>query len=76
MDILNHIFRIPDLRKRLLFTVFIVAVYRLGSHVPIAGVDLNAVRQLFGHGGLLGFIDLFSGGSLGRFSVFALGILP
>jgi len=53
-----------------------VAIYRLGSHIPISGVNIDALKNLFSQGGLLGFVDLFSGGALGRFSVFALGILP
>ncbi|MBT5856400.1 preprotein translocase subunit SecY [bacterium] len=76
MDAFGHIFRLPDLRKRFFFTLAMIAVYRLGSHVPIAGVDLNALKELFSQGGILSFVDLFSGGALGRFSIFALGILP
>ncbi len=76
MELLSSLFRIPELRKRLLFTVGILIVYRLGSHIPIAGVNLAALEHLFDKGGVLGFFNLFSGGGLKRFSVFALGILP
>ena len=76
MEALINIFRIPDLRKRVLFVLFILIVYRLGSHIPISGVDLTELSKLFNQGGILGFVDLFSGGALGRFSIFALGILP
>ena len=76
MEALINIFRIPDLRKRVFFVLFILIVYRLGSHIPISGVDLTELSKLFNQGGILGFVDLFSGGALGRFSIFALGILP
>ena len=76
MQTLASIFRIPDLRKRILFTIAILIIYRLGSHVPISGVDLEKVKALFDQGGVLGFVNLFSGGGLSRFSVFALGIIP
>lgn len=76
MGIITSIFKVADLRKRVGFTLIMLAIYRFGSHVPIAGVDIEALQSLFNQGGLLGFVDLFSGGALGRFSVFALGILP
>jgi preprotein translocase subunit SecY len=75
-------FKIPDLRKKILFTLFIVAVYRLGSHVPVPVVDLEALRQNVAGAratdelGFLNFIDLFSGGALTQMAVFALGIMP
>jgi preprotein translocase subunit SecY len=74
-------FKIPDLRKKILFTVGIIALYRLGSHIPVPNVDvarLQEIRALSQEGGLsaLQFIDLFSGGALTNFAVFALGILP
>lgn len=71
-----NLFKIPDLRKRILFTILVLIVYRLGGHVPISGVDLNKVKSLFDQGGVLGFINLFSGGGLSRVSIFALGIIP
>ena len=76
MSNLLTIFRLKDLRTKILFSLFIVIVYRLGSHIPIPGVDLDAVKALFQQGGLLGFFNLFSGGGMSRFSVFSLGILP
>jgi preprotein translocase subunit SecY len=72
-------FKIPDLRKKILFTLFIIVVFRFGSHVPVPLVDLSALeRQLAQQGqqGFLGFINLFSGGALTRMAVFALGIMP
>lgn len=72
----RNIFKIPDLRKRLLFTLGMLVVVRLGSHLPLPGVDKEAMANLFAQGGILGFFDLFAGGALSRFSVFALGIMP
>jgi preprotein translocase subunit SecY len=70
--------RVPELRRRLLFTAFALAVYRLGSWIPAPGVDSEAIENYFsGAGGtLLGLLNLFSGGALSQFSVFALGIMP
>src|SRR6266702_5322415 len=70
-------FKIPDLRKKILFTLAIIAVFRLGSHVPVPDVDLGKLNSLSQNpGGAIQFIDLFSGGALTRFAVFALGIMP
>jgi preprotein translocase subunit SecY len=73
-------FKTPDLRKKLLFTLFIMAIFRLGSYVPTPGVSYVAVRECQKNGGgsgqLLGLADLFSGGALLQLSVFALGIMP
>jgi preprotein translocase subunit SecY len=73
-----NIFRIPDLRKRVLFTLGILAVYRLGSHIPTPGVNGKLLEQLFSSqsGSALGLMDLFGGGNLRRMTVFALGIMP
>ncbi len=74
----RNIFAIPDLRKRIIFTFLLLAVYRLGSHIPTPGVDPVALSEFFKAigGGVFGFLDLFSGGALSRLSVFALGIMP
>src|SRR6184192_1329237 len=74
----TNIFRVPDLRKRVIFTLAMLAVYRLGSHIPTPGIDTTRLAQAFSgqSGGLLGFYDLFSGGNLRRLTVFALGIMP
>ena len=72
-------FRVADLRGKILFTLMIIAIYRLGAFVPAPGVDVEAVQLLrdqANDGGILGFIQLFSGGALTQFSVFALGIMP
>src|SRR5580692_3674201 len=73
-----NIFRIPDLRKRVLFTLAILAVYRLGSHIPTPGVNAHLLEQMFNQqsGSALGLMDLFGGGNLRRMTVFALGIMP
>ena len=76
MSGLVAIFKIPDLRKRVFYTLLMLALYRVGSHIPISGVDLQQLAAIFEKGGVLGFFNLFSGGGLSRFSVFALGILP
>src|SRR6201999_2532858 len=75
---LSTIFRIPDLRKRVLFTLGILAVYRLGSQIPTPGVNLKLLAQFFDQqaGSALGLVDLFSGGNLRKLTVFALGIMP
>jgi len=67
---------IPDLRKKLLFTAFILFIFRLVSHVPVAGIDLLALKQLFNSNQFLGLLDIFSGGTLANFSVMALGLGP
>jgi preprotein translocase subunit SecY len=72
-------FRVPDLRNKILFTLFIVAVYRFGSHVPVPVVDIKLLSQQLnanGQNGFLQFINLFSGGGLSRMAVFSLGIMP
>ena len=68
----------PELRKKLLFTAFILAIFRFGSYVPVPGVDLEALQQAIEQRGsrLLDFLNLFAGGALTRFAVFALGIMP
>ena len=77
LETLRNIWAIEDLRKRVLFTFALLAVYRLGSHIPTPGVDPVALAEFFkSAGGALGFLDLFSGGALRRLSVFALGIMP
>jgi preprotein translocase subunit SecY len=73
-----NIFRIPDLRRRVLFTLGILAVYRLGAHIPTPGVNSKLLEQLFSsqNGSALGLMDLFGGGNLRRMTIFALGIMP
>jgi preprotein translocase subunit SecY len=78
IDTFRNIFAIPDLRKRLIFTFSLLAVYRIGAHIPIPGVDPVALQEFFeaARGTVLGFVNLFTGGALGRMTIFALGIMP
>ncbi|MEX0743178.1 MAG: preprotein translocase subunit SecY, partial [Actinomycetota bacterium] len=72
-------FKVPDLRNKIFFTLFVIAVYRLGSHVPVPVVDINILQDAIagqGQTGFLSFIDLFSGGALTRMAIFGLGIMP
>ena len=73
-----NMFRIPDLRRRVLFTLGLLAIYRLGGHIPTPGIDANKLDEFFrqNQGTLFGFIDLFSGGMFRRLTIFALGIMP
>jgi preprotein translocase subunit SecY len=78
---ISNIFKIPDLKKKILFTGFILIIYRLGSFIPIPGINATALKEFLGAasksgGNLFGMFDLFVGGNLGRASVFALGIMP
>ena len=76
LDSFRDAFRLPDLKRRILFTLAALFVYRLGAHMPTPGVDAAALGKLFEQGGVLGFLDLFAGGALSRFSIFALGVTP
>jgi preprotein translocase subunit SecY len=69
-------FRVPDLRAKILFTLFVIAVFRLGSYVPVPVVDIGILQREAGAGGFLNIINLFSGGALTRLSIFSLGIMP
>jgi preprotein translocase subunit SecY len=77
-DAIANIFRIPDLRRRVLFTLGLLAVYRLGGHIPTPGINILRWEEIFSHnaGGIFGFFDLFAGGNIRRLTVFALGIMP
>ena len=74
----GNIFKIPELKKRILYTLGLLIVYRIGVHVPTPGIDAVALASFFAQakGTLLGLFDMFSGGALERLSVFALGIMP
>ncbi len=77
IEAIKNAFRIPDLRKKILFTLAIIALYRVGAHVPVPGVDPVAVKELVtGAGSALGLLNLFAGGALENFALFALGIMP
>lgn len=78
INAIRNLFNVPDLRRRVLFTLAMLAVYRLGIHIPVPGIDQEVLKQLWEQaaGNLFGVLDLFSGGNLRRISVFALGIMP
>ena len=77
-EAVTNAFRIPDLRRRILFTLGLLAIYRLGGHLPTPGIDANRLEEFFrqNQGTVLGFMDLFSGGMFRRLTIFALGIMP
>ena len=74
----QNIFKIPELKKRILFTLAMLAVYRIGAHIPTPGINGAALAEFFARtqGTILGFFDMFSGGALSRLTIFALGIMP
>ena len=73
-----NLFRVPELKEKILFTLFILLIYRFGAHITVAGVDVGILRQQFGalQGGILGIYDMFVGGGLSRATILALGIMP
>jgi preprotein translocase subunit SecY len=74
----GNIFKVPELKRRILFTLGILVVYRIGAHIPTPGINSIALAELFARaqGTILGFFDMFSGGALSRLTIFALGIMP
>ncbi|HHN48793.1 MAG TPA: preprotein translocase subunit SecY, partial [Bacteroidales bacterium] len=78
IDTLQNIYKIEELRQRILYTLGIVLIYRLGAHIVLPGVDPNQLMNLQQQtaGGLLGLLDMFSGGAFSNASIFALGIMP
>ncbi|HEY4492078.1 MAG TPA: preprotein translocase subunit SecY, partial [Acidobacteriota bacterium] len=77
-DSVKNMMSIPDLRKRIFYTLVLLAVYRVGAVIPTPGVNAVAMEEFFRQtqGTVLGFLDLFSGGAMRRFSIFSLGIMP
>jgi len=73
---LRTAFRIGDLRRRIFFTFWMFVVFRIGTHVPVPGIDTEVIKELFKEGSLFGLLDLFSGGALRAFSVLAMNIYP
>jgi preprotein translocase subunit SecY len=76
LQAVSNAFRLPDLRKKIIFTLVILVIYRFASHVPIPGVNLEALRLVFQQNQLLGLLDMFSGGAMSNFSVMAMGVYP
>lgn len=75
-DSLLKLFKIPDLKRRVIFTLLMLVVFRIGAHIPVPGIDPKALVNVFSQGGILGFLDMFAGGALSNFSILALGIMP
>lgn len=71
-----NVFKIPELRQKLVFTAFMFLVYKIAAHLPVPGVDRQALKQLFSQNQLLGLLDIFSGGTLANFSILAIGLNP
>ena len=69
-------FHLPDLRRRILFTLGMLVVFRFVAHVPLPGIDATALQQVFASNALLGMLDMFSGGAMRNFSVAAMGVYP
>ena len=76
LSALGNIFKIPELRDKIVFTLIMFAIFRMGTHIPVPGVDPAAIEQLFANGSLFGLLDLFSGGAFSKFSIFAMSITP
>ncbi|BFK80113.1 preprotein translocase subunit SecY [Clostridium baratii] len=76
LSTLRNAWKVPELRKRFYWTIFLVAIFRMGSHIPVPGISTDFLRQYTQSGNLMGFYDLISGGALSRFSIFALGVMP
>ena len=75
-DTFRDVFKLPELKRRILFTLGMLFVFRLGAQIPVPGIDKAAMEQLFTGNGVLGFLDMFAGGALRRFSIFSLGVAP
>lgn len=76
LSALSNILKITELRQKVVFTLAMFLVFRAGTHIPVPGVDISAIEQMFTSGNLFGLLDLFSGGALSKFSVFAMSITP
>lgn len=76
MSTLRKAWKVPELRKRIIFTLLMVAIIRMGNHIPVPGIDTGALSNLTKAGTLFSFYDLMSGGALSNFSIFAMGVIP
>jgi preprotein translocase subunit SecY len=76
LQTLRNAFKVPELRKKILWTIVLVAVFRMGSHIPLPGINSDYLKSLSQSGGLLGFYDMISGGAFSRSSILALGVMP
>ncbi|WP_288678254.1 preprotein translocase subunit SecY [uncultured Clostridium sp.] len=76
LSTLRNAWKVQDLRKKIIWTVFLIAIFRMGSYIPVPGIDTDSLKALTQSGSLVSFYDLISGGSFSRFSIFALGVVP
>jgi len=76
LQTLRNAFKVPELRKKILWTILLVAVFRMGSHIPLPGINSDYLKSLSQSGGLLGFYDMISGGAFSRSSILSLGVMP
>ena len=76
LQTLRNAFKVPELKKKILWTILLVAVFRMGSHIPVPGINSEYLKCLSQSGGLLGFYDMISGGAFSRSSILALGVMP
>ena len=76
LSALSNILKITELREKVVFTLAMFLVFRAGTHIPVPGVDVSVIEQMFTSGNLFGLLDLFSGGALSKFSIFAMSITP
>ena len=76
LNAISNAFRVPELRRKIIFTLAMIALYRLGAYLPVPGIDINLIQETIKSNQALGLLGLFSGGALERFAVFSLGIMP
>lgn len=76
LQTLRNAFKVPELKKKMLWTILLVAIFRMGSHIPVPGISSDYLKSLTQSGGLLGFYDMISGGAFSRSSILALGVMP
>ena len=76
VDALKSVFKVEELRRKIIFTLMMVLVFRIGVHIPVPGIKLEVIQELIGQGQLLGFFDIISGGAFANFSIFAMSITP
>jgi preprotein translocase subunit SecY len=76
LSTLRNAWKVPELKKKFLWTIFLVAIFRIGTHIPVPGIDTSYLNTTATSGGLLGFYNLISGGALKKFSIFALSVSP
>ncbi|NCC81100.1 MAG: preprotein translocase subunit SecY [Clostridia bacterium] len=76
VDALKSVFKVEELRRKIIFTLMMILVFRIGVHIPVPGIKLEVIQELIGQGQLLGFFDIISGGAFANFSIFAMSITP